>query len=386
MSSEKYLPLIKSFVNLKLREALSLLRKENKIIRVLNSSLWDLPSPSRMSYFWNFGSTLGACLLIQLIRGIFLSFHYIPSTEIGFISVLEVIKEVWRGWLIRLIHINGASIFFLFIYIHICRGIFFMRRVHKLVWNRGVFILILLMAISFLGYVLPWGQISYWAVAVITNLFSVVPLVGDSLVYWIWGSFSVRAPTLNRFYSLHFVAPFILTFLVFFHLLFLHQEGSRNPLGLNRNLDKSEFHPYFTVKDVFFIVLIVILFLTLVFFLPFLLGDPVNNIPANFMQTPAHIQPEWYFLPSYAILRSLPSKTSGVLALAISVAIFFLFPLFKRKFRCKFSFARNLIIWRVIFNFIFLIKIGSLPAEEPYVTISKIASMIYFRSLILLNI
>lgn len=295
-------------------------------------------------------------------------------------------REVWGGWIIRFVHINGASVFFIFVYLHLFRGLFFFRSTHKRVWNRGVTIIIILIAISFLGYVLPWGQISYWAVAVITNLFSVIPLIGDSLVNWIWGRFSVREPTLKRFYSLHFVLPFALSFVVIIHLFFLHKEGSRNPIGLNRNIDKVEFHPYFSVKDIYFLILVLIGSLLISFYIPYILGDPVNNVPANAMQTPVHIQPEWYFLPSYAILRSLPNKTAGVLALALSVSIFYVLPLFKFKFSTKFSNQRYMIFWVTAATFLFLIKMGAIPAEEPYVRLRQVSSVIYLTRIILINL
>lgn len=366
--------------------AIKIIRKEETIIKIVSNSLWDLPSPSSISYFWNFGSTLGICLIIQILTGLLLTFHYTSYAAESFSSVVEIIREVWSGWVIRFIHINGASVFFLFIYLHLFRGMFFLRAVHKQVWARGVTILIVLIAISFLGYVLPWGQMSYWAVAVITNLFSVIPLVGDNLVNWIWGGFSVRAPTLTRFYSLHFLLPFILTFLVIVHLAVLHKEGSRNNLGLNRNLDKLEFHPYFSVKDLMFIMGIILFSIIVSFYIPYLLGDAVNNVPANAIQTPVHIQPEWYFLPSYAILRSLPRKTAGVIALALSVRIFYLIPNFNLKFSTKFRSYRYIIFWTIIISFIFLMKIGALPAEEPYVEISKAGALIYFSSILILNI
>lgn len=360
--------------------------KKTEIIKVLNNSLWDLPSPSTITYFWNFGSTLGICLIIQIVRGLLLTLHYTAYAEERFLSVVQIMREVWGGWIIRFIHINGASIFFFFIYLHLFRGIFYLRAVHKNVWISGVRILIILIAISFLGYVLPWGQMSYWAVAVITNLFSIVPKVGGDLVNWIWGGFSVRAPTLNRFYSFHFLLPFILAFATVIHLWFLHKEGSRNRIGLNRNLDKLHFHPYFTTKDLLYILGVGIIAISFSFFFPYFLGDAVNNVPANAMQTPAHIQPEWYFLPSYAILRALPSKTAGVLALLASVSIFFLIRAFKLKFSTKFSSNRITIFWVVLARFILLMKIGALPAEEPYIIISKGRSFIYFSSIILLNI
>lgn len=365
---------------------MTLTRKGPTLVKIVNGSLWDLPSPSSISYFWNFGSTLGICLGIQILTGLLLTFHYTSYASERFSSIVEIMREVWSGWILRFIHINGASVFFFFIYMHLFRGLFFFRAVHKSVWNRGVLIMIILMAISFLGYVLPWGQISYWAVAVITNLFSVIPLIGPELVKWIWGGFSVRAPTLTRFYSLHFLLPFILSFMVLVHLLALHKEGSRNRLGFNRNIDKVEFHPYFSVKDLYFIVVVLILSVTIRFYLPYILGDPVNNVPANAMQTPVHIQPEWYFLSSYAILRSLPRKTAGVIALALSVSVFFILPLYNYRFSTKFRSTRYAIYWIVAFCFLFIIKIGALPAEEPYVTVGQIGTILYFRTILTLNI
>lgn len=361
-------------------------RKHNRIIKLIRSTLWDLPSSSSITYFWNFGSTLGICMAIQIITGLLLRFHYTSYATESFSSVVSIIREIWSGWLLRFIHINGASMFFFFVYLHLFRGIFFLRAVHKEVWIRGVTILIVLIAISFLGYVLPWGQISYWAVAVITNLFSVIPRIGDELVKWIWGGFSVRSPTLTRFYSLHFLIPFILTFLVVIHLALLHKEGSRNRIGLNRNIDKLEFHPYFSIKDLLYIIAILITFILISFYYPYSIGDSVNNVPANAIQTPIHIQPEWYFLTSYAILRSLPRKAAGVIALAISVSIFYLIPIFNLKFSTKFSFYRQTIFWVIISSFIFLIKIGALPAEEPYVFLRKVGAILYFRRIIALNI
>lgn len=339
-----------------------------------------------MTYFWNFGSTLGICLVVQVASGLLLTLHYTSYAEERFASIVKIIREVWSGWIIRFIHINGASVFFFFIYFHLFRGMYYIRRTHKKVWISGVTIIILLIAISFLGYVLPWGQISYWAVAVITNLLSVIPIIGDEVVKWIWGGFSVRAPTLTRFYSFHFLLPFALIFLTLLHLLFLHEQGSRNRLGLRRNMDKIQFHPYFTVKDTIFIIGVITLSIIISFFRPYALGDAINNVPANSMQTPVHIQPEWYFLPSYAILRALPRKTAGVIALILSVSIFYLIPIFKLKFSTKFNFYRQIIFWVIISSFIFIIKIGALPAEEPFVEIRKWGTLIYFSSIIILNI
>lgn len=361
-------------------------RKEDQILNVISNSLWDLPSPSTITYFWNFGSILGVCLIIQIMRGLLLTFHYTAFASERFSSVVLINRDVWRGWLARFIHINGASVFFLFIYMHIFRGIFYLSAIHKALWISGVLIMVTIMAISFLGYVLPWGQISYWAVAVITNLFSVVPVVGNDLVTWLWGGFSVGAPTLIRFYSLHFLLPFILSALVLTHLILLHKEGSRNRVGVNRNIDKLEFHPYFSIKDVMLIFCVLLLSFLLTFHYPFALGDTVNNVPANPIQTPIHIQPEWYFLPSYAILRALPRKTAGVLALVLSVSIFFLIPMFDMAFSTKFSFYRYIIFWIFLASFGFLIKIGALPAEEPFIYLSKVGAFLYFTSIVALNL
>lgn len=324
--------------------------------------------------------------MVQVATGLLLTLHYTSYAEERFGSIVKIIREVWSGWLIRFIHINGASVFFFFIYLHLFRGIFYSRNTHKKVWIRGVTIIIILIAISFLGYVLPWGQMSYWAVAVITNLLSVIPLIGEEIVKWIWGGFSVRSPTLTRFYSFHFLLPFILIFLTLVHLIFLHYQGSRNSLGMNRNLDKIQFHPYFTVKDLIFIILIVTLSILISFFAPYTLGDAINNVPANSIQTPVHIQPEWYFLPSYAILRALPRKTAGVLALLLSVSIFYIIPIFKLKFSTKFNYYRQFIFWSIIACFLFLIKMGALPAEEPYVEIRKWGALFYFSTIIIINL
>lgn len=365
---------------------LNFARKEGRLTAPINGAFWDLPSPSSITYFWNFGSTLGICLVIQILTGLFLRFHYASTAEERFASVVIIIREVWAGWVVRFIHINGASMFFVFAYLHLFRGLYYFRSVHSKVWASGVTILILLMAISFLGYVLPWGQMSYWAVAVITNLFSVVPIIGEQLVFWIWGGFSVGAPTLTRFYSFHFILPFILAALVLIHLILLHERGSRNRIGLPRDLDKIPFHPYFTVKDLLYVIVVLSLFLMVSFYYPYILGDSVNNVPANPIQTPVHIQPEWYFLPSYAILRSLPSKTAGVIALFLSVSIFYILPFYKLNFSVPFKFYRVLIFWTTVATFFFLMKMGSLPAEEPYVLASKIASILYFRLILTINV
>lgn len=328
---------------------------------------------------------LGLCLSIQLVSGFFLSLHYISYSLETFDFIIHLMRDVWMGWFVRFFHINGASFFFFFLYLHLFRGLFYLSSSHYYVWISGFFLFFLLMAVSFLGYVLPWGQMSYWAVAVITNLLSVVPFVGDFLVVWVWGGFTVGLPTLIRFYSLHFILPFVVLFLVFVHIIFLHVKGSRNPLGLDSRLDKISFHPYFTVKDFYFFIISVLFFLIFIVNYPYLLSDPVNNVPANFIQTPLHIQPEWYFLPYYAILRSIPRKIGGVICLLLSVFSFLFIILYEYKFSTKFSVLRSLFYWLFSFNFVFLIKIGALPAEDPYVFLRKLRSFLYFVFIFLIN-
>lgn len=345
-----------------------------------------MPTPSSINYFWNFGSVLGLCLVIQILSGLFLRFHYVSYSFERFDSVISLIRDVWFGWFVRFFHINGASLFFFFLYMHLFRGLYYFSSVHTLVWLSGSIILLGIMAVSFLGYVLPWGQMSYWAVAVITNLFSVIPFIGDFLVIWIWGGFTVGLPTLIRFYSFHFILPFVVLILVLIHLIFLHNQGSRNSLGVDRNIDKLMFHPFFSVKDFFFYFLVLFFFTFFCFYFPYVLRDPVNNVPANFIQTPLHIQPEWYFLPYYAILRSIPRKSGGVISLLISVLIFSILPFYSFNFSSSFSFYRSFIFWAFLICFFFLIKMGSLPAEHPYVFLRKVFSFFYFLFIIVLNI
>lgn len=353
---------------------------------IISSSLWDLPSPSSMSYFWNFGSLLGICFFFQFLTGLLMSFHYISFSDMSFSRVVHINRDVWFGWLIRFIHLNGSSVFFFFIYFHIARGIFFFRFVNGMLWITGVLILFILMGISFLGYVLPWGQMSYWAVAVITNLFSVVPIIGPELVVWLWGGFSVGVPTLTRFYSFHFLLPFLLLLLILFHLYFLHKNGSRINIGVNRNIDKLVFHPFFSLKDLISWIFLFGLSFLVIFFFPYMFGDPVNFSPADPLSTPLHIQPEWYFLFSYAILRSFPGKIAGVVALFFSVLILALFPFFRYSFSSKFRYLRYFFYWCFCSSFIFLIYLGSVPAEDPYLNVRKFFTFLYFFFLISINI
>lgn len=356
------------------------LRKTHPLIKIINNSLIDLPSPSNISTWWNFGSLLGLCLIIQIITGLFLTIYYTANIELAFYRVNYICRNVNYGWLIRNLHANGASFFFICIYLHIGRGIYYESFNLKYTWIIGVIILFVLIGTAFIGYVLPWGQISFWGATVITNLLSAIPYLGTILVNWIWGGFAVDNATLTRFYSFHFLFPFIILILTIIHLLFLHQTGSNNPLGINRNLDKIPFHPFFTFKDLigFIIILIILILLTLTN--PYLLGDPDNFIPANPLVTPIHIQPEWYFLFAYAILRSIPNKLGGVIALIISILILIILPLtFNKKIKgIQFYPLNQIIFWFIVITIILLTWIGARPVENPFIITGQLLTIIYF--------
>lgn len=350
------------------------------LLNIIYNSLINLPTPLNISIWWNFGSLLGLCLITQIITGLFLSIHYTPNIIIAFNSIIHIIQDVNYGWLLRLLHINGASIFFICIFIHIGRGLYYNSFTLKLTWIIGVIIFLVTIGTAFIGYVLPWGQISFWGATVITNLVSAVPYIGESIVIWLWGGFSVNNATLNRFYSLHFILPFIVLILVIIHLVFLHETGSSNPMGLNSNINKIPFNPYYTVKDLLGFIIFFTLFIIICLLNPYILSDPENFNPANSIITPIHIQPEWYFLFAYAILRSIPNKLGGVLALLISILILLILPfniIYKIK-GFKFYFLNQNIFWIFIFLFIILTWIGARPVEDPYIFIGQISSVFYF--------
>nr|YP_010429046.1 cytochrome b [Limenitis sulpitia]USO21468.1 cytochrome b [Limenitis sulpitia] len=361
------------------------IRKTHPVIKIINGSLIDLPSPSNISSWWNFGSLLALCLMIQILTGLFLTMYYTANIDLAFFSVNYICRNVNYGWLIRTLHANGASFFFVCIYFHIGRGIYYESFNLKLTWMIGVIILFLLMATAFMGYVLPWGQMSFWGATVITNLLSAIPYLGTMMVNWIWGGFAVDNATLTRFYTFHFLFPFIILMLTMIHLLFLHQTGSNNPLGINSNLDKIPFHPFFTFKDLIgFIILISILtFLSLIN--PYLLGDPDNFIPANPLVTPIHIQPEWYFLFAYAILRSIPNKLGGVIALVMSILILIILPFtFNKKIQgIQFYPLNQILFWLLITTIILLTWIGARSVEDPYIITGQILTLIYFSYFII---
>nr|BAF48076.1 cytochrome b [Hynobius tokyoensis] len=356
------------------------IRKTHPLIKIINGSFVDLPTPSNLSSLWNFGSLLGICLITQIITGLFLAMHYTADTSSAFSSVAHICRDVNYGWLMRNIHANGASFFFICIYLHIGRGLYYGSYKYKETWNIGVILLFLVMATAFVGYVLPWGQMSFWGATVITNLLSAIPYIGDSLVQWIWGGFSVDKATLTRFFAFHFLFPFLIAGASIIHLLFLHETGSNNPTGIYSNMDKVPFHPYFSYKDAlgFLIMLTALLMLSLL--TPNLLGDPDNFTPANPLVTPPHIQPEWYFLFAYAILRSIPNKLGGVLALLTSIIILMLIPMIHTSKQRSLTFRpmTQILFWLMVSNTLILTWIGGQPVEQPFIEIGQAASTLYF--------
>lgn len=355
-------------------------RKNNKLIKIINYAIIDLPAPVNLYSWWNFGVILRFCLIIQLITGILLSIHYTSNIEIAFYRVNHITRDVNYGWLIRNIHANGASLFFICLYIHTRRGIYYGSYKFINTWIIGILILLTTIGTAFLGYVLPWGQISFWGATVITNLLSAFPYIGTILVNWIWGGFAVDNATLSRFFRLHFLLPFIITIIVIIHIFFLHLTGSNNPIGINPNYDKIPFHPYFSIKDIIWIIIVISILIILNLIRPFLLSDPDNFIMANPIVTPIHIQPEWYFLFAYAILRSIPNKLGGVIALFLSIIILSILPFtIKSKFKgIIFYPLRQINFWIFLSIAIILTWIGARPVEIPYINIGIILTLLYF--------
>nr|UBD07214.1 cytochrome b [Otophryne sp. AF3571] len=356
------------------------IRKSHPLLKIINGSFIDLPTPTNISSWWNFGSLLGLCLIAQIITGLFLAMHYTPDTLMAFSSIAHICRDVNYGWLIRNMHANGASLFFICIYFHIGRGLYYGSFTFMETWNTGVLLLFLVMATAFMGYVLPWGQMSFWGATVITNLLSAAPYIGTDLVQWIWGGFSVDNATLTRFFTLHFLLPFAIAGLAMIHLLFLHQTGSSNPTGLNSNLDKVPFHTYFSYKDALGFMILLSFLALISTFTPNMLGDPDNFTPANPLVTPPHIKPEWYFLFAYSILRSIPNKLGGVLALLFSILILFLIPVMhiSKQRSMNFRPITKIFFWALIANTIILTWIGGQPVQDPYILIGQISSTIYF--------
>lgn len=360
----------------------------NYLASFLDSHIISYPTPSNLTYLWSFGSAAGICLVIQLLTGIFLAMHYTPEVNHAFLSVEHIMRDVNYGWLLRYMHANGASFFFIVVYCHIFRGLYFGSYMYPRegLWCSGIAIFFLMMATAFMGYVLPWGQMSFWGATVITNLFSAIPVIGGSIVEWLWGGFSVDNATLNRFFSLHYLMPFAIAGVTVIHLSLLHKVGSNNPLGIGKYVNNITFYPYFYVKDLLaFFYLIFFLFFFVIYY-PGTLGHPDNYIPANPMVTPAHIVPEWYFLPFYAILRSIPDKLGGVIAMGGSIALLALLPFISNSsirsgfFRFIYKYA----FWFLAGDFVLLGWLGQKPVEDPYITTGLLATIFYMGFLTVL--
>ena len=365
-------------------KAVAWLNSRLPILSAVENTLKKHPYPKNLSYWWNFGSIAGIALLVQILSGLFLAMHYVPNTKLAFESVEHIMRDVNYGWLIRYIHAVGASMFFVALYAHITRVLYYgsYRAPREVLWWVGIIIFLLTMATAFMGYVLPWGQMSFWGATVITNLFSAIPVVGESIVTWLWGGYSVDNPTLNRFFVLHFLMPFVIVGIVFLHLIALHQTGSNNPTGvpMKSKKDAIAFHPYFTIKDLVGFVAFFLVFGYFLFFYPNSLGHPDNYIPANPMVTPAHIVPEWYFLPFYAVLRAVPDKLGGVLMMFGAIVLLFFLP-YLDKSPVRSGAYRPLFkkfFYLFILNFIFLGWLGKAPAEGWYIIASRLSTLYYY--------
>nr|WCH58164.1 cytochrome b [Scelimena sp. 1 JL-2023a] len=361
------------------------LRQTQPMIKIINNSLIDLPTPMNISMWWNLGSLLGMCLVIQVMTGLFLAMHYTANIEMAFNSIIHICRDVNNGWMMRNLHMNGASMFFICMYLHVGRGIYYGSFMLKETWTMGVIIMITTMATAFIGYVLPWGQMSFWGATVITNLLSAIPYLGNTLVQWIWGGFAIDNPTLSRFFTMHFILPFMMAAMTMMHLMFLHTTGSNNPLGINSNTEKIPFHPFFSTKDSITMTFMIMLLLATSLQTPYILSDPDNFMPANPLSTPPHIQPEWYFLFAYAILRSIPNKLGGVMALLMSIMITMIMPFYnKTKFQSMQFYPPNQILfWSMTATILLLTWIGSKPVEEPYIITGQILTISYFSFFIM---
>jgi len=355
---------------------------KNYIVNLLDSHLVHYASPVTLTYAWSFGSLAGLCLVIQMLSGIFLAMSYSPHIDLAFSSIEYIMRDVNNGWLIRYIHANGASMFFIVVYMHIGRGLYYGSYMipRQLLWCSGVFILLLMMGTAFTGYVLPWGQMSFWGATVITNMVTAIPIAGKQIVQWLWGGYKVSNPTLNRFFSIHFVLPFVIAGLSFIHLAFLHKEGSNNPIGSDLGIDNIVFYPYFLSKDIFAFSCFLIFFTSFIFYFPNILNHFDNYIPANPLETPAHVVPEWYFLPYYAILRSIPHKTGGIIAMVGSILVLLFIPFINMSeirntsYRPIFKFC----FWLFIADFIILTWVGQKPVRDNFILLGQLATFYYF--------
>nr|ALO71068.1 cytochrome b [Pselaphinae sp. 7 EF-2015] len=358
------------------------------MLMLLSKSFIELPSPSNISSWWNFGSLLGLCLIIQMMTGLFLTMHYCSNINFAFSSMVHICRNVNYGWLIRTLHMNGASFFFICLYLHISRGFYYDSFTLTHTWWIGTLIFLFTMMTAFMGYVLPWGQMSFWGATVITNLLSTIPYLGTMIVQWLWGGFAINNATLSRFYTLHFIFPFMIFSMIMIHLMFLHQTGSNNPIGVNSNVDKIPFYPYFLFKDLFSYILMIFLLTMLTLINPYMLSDPDNFTMANPLVTPVHIQPEWYFLFAYAILRSIPNKLGGVIALLMSIMIILILPFINNKkfLGNQFYPCNKILLWSLIYSIFLLTWIGARPIENPYMLISQYLTIFYFISYLMFSL
>ena len=374
---------LSSIIKIKLLLPLNFLRiNKNYILNLIDSHIIHYASPITLTYAWSFGSLAGLCLVIQMLSGIFLAMHYSPHIDLAFSSVEYIMRDINNGWLIRYMHANGASMFFIVVYLHIGRGLYYGSYMcpRQILWCSGVIILLLMMGTAFTGYVLPWGQMSFWGATVITNMVTAVPVAGKHIVQWLWGGYTVSNPTLNRFFSIHFVLPFIIAGLTIVHLALLHKEGSNNPIGFDSGIDDIVFYPYFLVKDVFAFSCFLIFFTTFVFYFPNILNHFDNYIPANPLETPAHVVPEWYFLPYYAILRSIPHKTGGIIAMVGAILVLLIIP-FTNTSELRNTTYRpvfKICFWLFIIDFIVLTWVGQKPVRDNFIFLGQIATFYYF--------
>jgi len=355
---------------------------KDTVLSIVNGYIVDSPTTSSISYLWNVGSMLGIVLVSQIVSGLILAFHYVPSIDLAFDSIERLHRDIWYGALIRYLHANGAAIFFILVYIHIGKALYYgsYHNPRTAMWNVGVVIFILMMATAFLGYVLPFGVMSYWGAAVITSMFTAIPVIGHDLTLFVWGGYSVGGPTLTRFYALHFVLPFIILVMVILHVIYLHDHGSSNPIGITSSMDKLPFHPYFIFKDLVGFIVLFLIYTTLVFFYPNVLGHPDNYMPADPLVTPPSIVPEFYFLPFYAILRAIPNKLLGVIAMFASIVILFAMPYLDKSIvrSIRFKPLHKIAFWIFVANFFILLWLGGEHATTTYVLLSRFATLIYF--------